>query len=53
VTDAHAASRPGTGVFIDDAEANVNAAIGCGMTGILHMDPASTVARLTELFANR
>jgi putative hydrolase of the HAD superfamily len=40
-------------VFIDDAEANVNAAISCGMTGIHHTDPAATVARLTELFASR
>jgi putative hydrolase of the HAD superfamily len=40
-------------VFIDDAEANVDAAINCGMIGIHHTDPAVTVARLTELFANR
>jgi epoxide hydrolase-like predicted phosphatase len=44
---------PDTCVFIDDAEANVNAAIGCGMTGVHHTDPAATVACLTELFANR
>ena len=40
-------------VFIDDVEANVSAAISCGMTGVHHTDPAATVARLTELFANR
>jgi putative hydrolase of the HAD superfamily len=40
-------------VFIDDVEANVNAAITCGMTGVHHTDPAATVARLTELFADR
>lgn len=39
-------------VFIDDAEANVDAAVGCGMIGIHHADPAATVTRLTELFAN-
>jgi epoxide hydrolase-like predicted phosphatase len=44
---------PETCVFIDDVEANVDAAISCGMTGIHHTDPAATVARLTELFANR
>lgn len=53
----HAAEELGVSpeacVFIDDAEANVSAAIGCGMTGILHTDPAATVARLTELFATR
>jgi epoxide hydrolase-like predicted phosphatase len=40
-------------VFIDDVEANVDAAISCGMTGVHHTDPAATAARLTELFANR
>ena len=40
-------------VFVDDVEANVNAAIGCGMTGVHHTEPALTRQRLTELFANR
>ena len=40
-------------VFVDDVEANVKAAIGCGMTGVHHTDPALTQQRLTELFANR
>jgi epoxide hydrolase-like predicted phosphatase len=40
-------------VFIDDIQANVDAAIGCGMTGIRHDDPASTAAALTELLADR
>jgi epoxide hydrolase-like predicted phosphatase len=40
-------------VFVDDVEANVKAAIGCGMTGVHHTEPARTRQRLTELFANR
>jgi epoxide hydrolase-like predicted phosphatase len=40
-------------VFVDDVEANVKAAIGCGMTGVHHTEPALTRQRLTELFANR
>jgi epoxide hydrolase-like predicted phosphatase len=40
-------------VFVDDVEANVKAAIGCGMTGLHHTEPALTRQRLTELFANR
>lgn len=40
-------------VFVDDVEANVKAAIGCGMTGLHHTEPALTQQRLTELFANR
>lgn len=44
---------PAECVFVDDLEGNVAAAIGCGMTGVHHTDPAGTVARLTELFAAR
>jgi putative hydrolase of the HAD superfamily len=40
-------------LFIDDLEHNVAAAVGCGMTGLHHTDPADTVARLTGLFATR
>ena len=40
-------------VFVDDVEANVKAAIGCGMTGVHHTEPALTRQRLTELFADR
>lgn len=40
-------------VFVDDVEANVMAAVGCGMTGVHHTEPALTRQRLTELFANR
>ncbi len=40
-------------VFVDDLEANVKAAVGCGMTGVHHTDPLSTQQRLTELFAAR
>jgi putative hydrolase of the HAD superfamily len=39
--------------FVDDLEANVRAAAGCGMTGLHHTSPADTVVRLTELFAAR
>jgi epoxide hydrolase-like predicted phosphatase len=45
--------EPGHCVFVDDVEANVKAAIGCGMTGVHHTDPALTQQRLTELFADR
>jgi len=45
--------EPGHCVFVDDVEANVEAAIGCGMTGVHHTDPALTQQRLTELFAGR
>jgi epoxide hydrolase-like predicted phosphatase len=45
--------EPGRCVFVDDVEANVRAAIGCGMTGVHHTDPALTEQRLTELFAGR
>jgi putative hydrolase of the HAD superfamily len=40
---------PAECVFIDDIEANVVAAGAVGMTGVLHSDPAVTVARLNEL----
>jgi putative hydrolase of the HAD superfamily len=40
-------------VFVDDLEANVKAAIGCGMTGVRHTDPSLTRQQLTELFADR
>ena len=53
----HAAAQlnlePAHCVFVDDVEANVKAAVGCGMTGVHHTDPAVTRQRLTELFANR
>jgi len=45
--------EPGHCVFVDDVKANVEAAIGCGMTGVHHTDPALTQQRLTELFADR
>lgn len=49
----HAAERLGLApedcVFIDDIQANVEAAEALGMTGVLHGDPAATVARLGEL----
>ena len=36
-------------VFIDDISENVAAAVACGMTGVLHSDPASTAAALEDL----
>ncbi len=36
-------------VFIDDIEANVNAAGACGMAGVLHTDAAATAAALQDL----
>lgn len=45
--------RPAECVFIDDVRANVDAAIACGMTAILHTSPASTAAALTQLIADR
>jgi putative hydrolase of the HAD superfamily len=46
-------SAPAECVFVDDLEANVRAAVGCGMTGVHHTGPAYTQQRLTELFAAR
>lgn len=40
---------PAECVFIDDIEANVQAAEALGMTGVLHTDPAATAGRLAEL----
>ena len=36
-------------VFIDDIEANVDAAVACGMAGVLHTDAAATAAALQDL----
>jgi putative hydrolase of the HAD superfamily len=36
-------------VFIDDLAVNVRAAEALGMTGILHRDPAGTLANLAGL----
>ncbi len=36
-------------VFIDDIEANINAAVACGMTGVLHTDAEATAAALQDL----
>jgi epoxide hydrolase-like predicted phosphatase len=40
---------PAECVFIDDMEANVAAAVGCGMTGLLHTEAQSTAAALQDL----
>ena len=40
---------PAECVFIDDIEANVQAAEALGMTGVLHTDAAATAGRLAEL----
>jgi putative hydrolase of the HAD superfamily len=36
-------------VFIDDIEANVAAAVACGMTGVHHNEAAATAAQLQDL----
>jgi putative hydrolase of the HAD superfamily len=36
-------------VFIDDVEANIDAAAACGMTGLLHTDAEATAAALQDL----
>jgi putative hydrolase of the HAD superfamily len=36
--------------FVDDVAANVAAAAACGMTGVLHTEPAATAAALADLF---
>ncbi len=36
--------------FVDDVPANVAAAADCGMTGVLHTDPAATAVALADLF---
>ncbi|HEY1627488.1 MAG TPA: HAD family phosphatase [Streptosporangiaceae bacterium] len=50
---AHAAAtlglEPGECVFIDDVEANITAAVACGMAGVHHTDPASTARELQAL----
>jgi putative hydrolase of the HAD superfamily len=40
---------PAECVFVDDMQANVTAAAALGMTGVLHNDPATTVAALHDL----
>jgi putative hydrolase of the HAD superfamily len=40
---------PGECVFVDDVEANIAAAVACGMTGVHHVDPGSTVAALEDI----
>jgi len=40
---------PGECVFIDDLEANVAAAVACGMTGVHHTDAAQTAVALQDL----
>jgi putative hydrolase of the HAD superfamily len=36
-------------VFIDDIEANVTAAVACGMTGVHHTEVAQTATALQDL----
>ncbi len=36
-------------VFVDDVEANIDAAAACGMTGVLHTDAEATAAALQDL----
>jgi putative hydrolase of the HAD superfamily len=41
--------EPAECVFIDDIAANVDAAVACGMAGVLHTDVAATAAALQDL----
>jgi len=45
--------EPGECVFIDDMEANVAAAVACGMTGVHHTEAATTAAALRDLLGVR
>jgi putative hydrolase of the HAD superfamily len=40
---------PAQCVFVDDLEANIAAAQACGMTGVLHTEPADTAGKLQDL----
>ena len=40
---------PAQCVFVDDLEANIAAAQACGMTGVLHTEPADTAKKLQDL----
>ena len=40
---------PAQCVFVDDLEANIAAAQACGMTGVLHTEPATTARALQDL----
>jgi putative hydrolase of the HAD superfamily len=47
---AHAMGlHPQECVFIDDVKANIDAAVACGMTGVLHTETAATAAALQDL----
>jgi putative hydrolase of the HAD superfamily len=41
--------EPAECVFIDDIEANIDAAVACGMTGVLHTEATATAAALQDL----
>lgn len=43
--------EPASCVFVDDLEVNIEGARAVGMTALLHQDPAETIQRLEELFA--
>jgi len=52
---AHAAKLiglpAGACVFVDDVQANIDAAEACGMTGVHHSDPAVTTQRVAALLS--
>jgi putative hydrolase of the HAD superfamily len=48
-TTASLGLEPGECVFIDDMEANVAAAVACGMVGVHHTEAAITAAALRDL----
>jgi putative hydrolase of the HAD superfamily len=41
--------QPAETVFVDDLAANVDAATGCGLHGVLHTSPAETMTRVDAL----
>ena len=43
--------EPGGSIFVDDLRENVEAAQAVGMVGLLHREPAATIAKLEELLA--
>ncbi len=46
-------AEPAECVFVDDLPPNVRGAVAVGMVGVLHTDPASTIAELEVLFGVR
>jgi epoxide hydrolase-like predicted phosphatase len=45
------AIEPGESIFVDDLRENIEGAQAVGMVGLLHREPAATIAKLEELLA--